>query len=70
METNMNTREAAKYLKEKGTPFKRGTLEVWRSQGRGPAYKKIGRSIFYTQNALDSFVQGETVSTVDSMEDK
>lgn len=27
--------------------LKKGTLQVWRVQKRGPAYKKIGLNVFY-----------------------
>ena len=58
MTQNLNTKQAAEYLKEKGTPFTCKTLEVWRSQGRGPEYKKIEGKIFYEKLALDRFSQG------------
>lgn len=66
MTPNLSTNQAAEYLKSKGTPYSPGTLEVWRSQGRGPAFKRIGRRVFYTPGALDSFIEGETVQTIDS----
>jgi len=64
---NFNTRQAADYLKETGTPFTRQTLEVWRSLGRGPRYKRVGRRIFYEQTDLDSFAKGRKVETIDSV---
>ncbi len=65
---NLNTKQAASYLSSMGCPFKAGTLEIMRTHGRGPEYKRIGRRVFYTKVALDAFLEGETVKTVDSME--
>ena len=31
------------------------TLARWRMKGGGPAYRKIGRKITYTQSAIDEF---------------
>lgn len=30
--------------------LKPNTLEVWRTQGRGPAYRKIGRLVRYVES--------------------
>ena len=38
----LNTPEAAKYL-----GLRPGTLEIWRSLGKGPRYLKIGRRVVY-----------------------
>jgi hypothetical protein len=43
-----------------------GTLEVWRSQSRGPRYKKIGRKVFYDIDDLEEFANDSTCETVDS----
>lgn len=67
MKVNLTTREAAEYLESIGIPFKVGTLETWRSIGRGPEFKRIGRSVFYSKTALDSFAEGQTVKTTDSI---
>ncbi|WP_431189983.1 helix-turn-helix domain-containing protein [Desulfurivibrio dismutans] len=37
---------------------KPGTLEVWRVQGRGPAFLKIGRAVRYRAEDLDRFLAG------------
>jgi hypothetical protein len=66
MAPHLTTRQASKYLKIQGTPFTEKTLEVWRHQSRGPQFKRIGRRVFYTKKALDQFIEGETVDTVDS----
>lgn len=62
----LNTKEAASYLKELGTPFSAGTLEVWRSQGRGPRYRKIFSRVVYMPADLDRFASGHLVETIDS----
>ena len=33
------------------------TLADWRSQGRGPAYAKVGRRIWYLRNRVESWIQ-------------
>ena len=63
---SLNTPEAAKYLTDRGTKYTRGTLEVWRSQGRGPRYRKVGRNVFYAPGDLDRFAEGQVVETIDS----
>ena len=62
----LNTKKAAIYLAEKGTPFSAGTLEVWRCQGRGPRYRKICRRVVYMPEDLDRFAKGQVVETIDS----
>jgi len=32
------------------------TLRLWRQQGRGPAWLKIGRRVFYSRTALLSWI--------------
>ena len=32
------------------------TLKLWRMEGRGPAYAKIGRSVLYRPADLDAFI--------------
>jgi hypothetical protein len=48
--------------------LKPGTLEVWRSLGRGPRFLKIGRKVFYKIEDLELFANAHVVETVDSME--
>lgn len=57
----LNTKEAARVLH-----MSPGTLEVWRSQGRGPRYRKIGWKVFYTPGDLQEFIEGGVVRTRDS----
>jgi hypothetical protein len=39
---------------------------VWRCYGRGPAYRKIGRRVFYRPEDLDKYLDGERIETIDS----
>lgn len=64
----LNTRQAANYLKELGTPFSGGTLEVWRCQGRGPRYRRICRRVVYTPEDLERFSVGQIIETTDSLQ--
>lgn len=47
----LTTTSAAEYL-----GMKSGTLEVWRVQGRGPRFLKLGRSVRYRAEDLDAFL--------------
>lgn len=67
MKKLLGTKEASTFLKNNGVPYEPGSLEVLRHYGRGPAFKKIGRRIFYTIDDLEKFCDGETFRTVDSM---
>ena len=59
MAQNLNTKQAAIYLESKGTPFTFSTLEMWRSQGRGPKFKKVEGKVFYEKCDLDEFSRGD-----------
>jgi len=48
----LTTVEAAQYLN-----LKPSTLEVWRCQGRGPRFVRLGRSIRYRVKDLDEFME-------------
>lgn len=37
------------------------TLTVWRSQGKGPRYVKLGRKVFYRKSDLRDFVRAQTI---------
>ncbi len=63
----LDTKKAAEYLTSIGVKVTPGSLEVFRCQGRGPAYIRIGRRIFYTPDHLDKYVQGQVVETIDSI---
>ena len=47
---------------------KPATLEVWRCQGRGPVFVKLGRAVRYRQCDLDDFInRGLRCSTSDAV---
>jgi len=50
----LDTAAAARYLS--ASPK---TLAVWRCQGKGPRYRKVGRLVRYAADDLDAFVRGE-----------
>ncbi len=37
------------------------TLQVWRSQGKGPPYYKIGRVVRYDWRAVETWLEGNRV---------
>lgn len=53
----LTTRDAAAHLK-----LSPQRLEIWRHQGEGPPYLKIGRSVRYDRTQLDAWVQRHAVS--------
>lgn len=58
MEKFLNTDKAVEYLKTKyGIELKPSTLVVWRSQGKGPEYRRAFGKVFYTTEDLDAFVE-------------
>ena len=34
-----------------------GTLQQWRSAGRGPSYRKLGKRVLYAQRDLEEYVE-------------
>jgi endonuclease III-like uncharacterized protein len=48
--------EAAGLLRQKPQ-----TLAVWRCEGRGPEYVKVGRSIFYRRSGIGEFLAASIV---------
>lgn len=48
----LTTEEAAQQL-----GLKPNTLEVWRHQGRGPIFTKLGRSVRYRQEDIENFIE-------------
>jgi excisionase family DNA binding protein len=63
MQKALNTSEAAAYL-----GLSRGTLEVWRSLGKGPRYRKFGRRVLYELKDLDDYSASRIVETRDTAE--
>jgi predicted DNA-binding transcriptional regulator AlpA len=56
--------EAAEYLR-----LKKGTLDNWRSRGRGPRFIKLGRKVSYDTRDLDHWInQNKQSSTADRPE--
>jgi excisionase family DNA binding protein len=55
-QTLVTTPQAAEYL----GGLKPNTLEIWRIQGTGPAYKKIGRLVRYSLDDLDAYVTAQS----------
>ena len=56
---NMNERDAAAYL---GVSI--FTLQRWRCERRGPAFRKLGRAVRYSPEALDEYLSNATVSPI------
>jgi len=54
--TLVSTRKAAEYL----GGLKPNTLEGWRVHGIGPRYVKIGRSVRYSLDDLDAYIESHT----------
>ncbi len=42
------------------------TLNIWRSMGKGPSYRKLGRKVKYTKSDLDDFVSNTKVTPTDA----
>lgn len=55
----MTTYEAADFL-----GFTAGTLRVWRSQGKGPSYYKVGSTVRYEMDDLEAW-KNENVKHVE-----
>lgn len=55
----MTTYEAADFL-----GFTAGTLRVWRSQGKGPNYYKVGSMVRYEMDDLEAW-KNENVKRVE-----
>ena len=51
----LSTPEAAEYMK-----VARQTLAIWRLNGKGPTFKKIGSKVYYELAALDLFLSKRT----------
>lgn len=62
MGKSLNTTVAAEFL-----GLSPGTLEVWRSLGRGPKFAKLGRRVLYDPADLEAFRNSRKVMTRDTM---
>lgn len=56
LEELLNADEAAKLLRQKPQ-----TLAAWRCEKRGPAYVKVGRSVFYQRSAISAWLTSQIV---------
>ena len=61
LQSALVTPHASSYLKDKGFPVTRGTLEVWRALGKGPRYRKLSGRVFYLVKDLDDFLNSAEV---------
>lgn len=52
----LNTEKAAEII-----GIKTGTLYIWRSNGKGPDYLKIGKKVFYDREVVEKWVKDQTV---------
>jgi len=60
----LSTVEAARVL-----GIRPRTLELWRAQGKGPTYARIGRACRYSKGALQKFIEeNERLSSSDVAE--
>lgn len=55
MDKLLTTTEAAKFLN-----LKKNTLEVWRVQGKGPAFVKLNRACRYRMSVLEQYIESST----------
>ena len=46
--------QAAEYL-----TLSKQTLDLWRCQGRGPQFLKVGRAVCYRRSDLDQWLNGQ-----------
>ncbi len=52
----LDSNNAAKYLNRASK-----TLAMWRMNGVGPEWTKVGGRVFYNKEALDAFMRGKDV---------
>lgn len=59
----LTTEQAAQVLQQS-----QNTLRQWRSQGKGPAFERRGRTVRYPKSALKAWRDSNMVVTADSVE--
>lgn len=59
----LTTEQAAQVLQQS-----QNTLRQWRSQGKGPAFERRGRTVRYPKSALNAWRDSNMVVTADSVE--
>jgi hypothetical protein len=52
----LTTAQAAIFLGGESNPLSIRTLEMWRSNGDGPEFVKVGRLVRYEQSALEQWL--------------
>jgi predicted DNA-binding transcriptional regulator AlpA len=43
--------------------LKPNTLEIWRTQGKGPKFRKIGRAIRYVESDVIAWIDAQTCTS-------
>lgn len=60
----MTTRTDIKLLNNGGTAgllkIRPNTLEIWRTKGEGPPYRKVGRSVRYVESEVIAWLDAQT----------
>ncbi len=60
----MTTRIAIKLLDNAGTAglldIRPNTLEIWRTKGEGPPYRKVGRAVRYVEAEVIAWLDAQT----------
>lgn len=56
MSTNTGTKLLDTAAAAEKLTVKKNTLEIWRLQGKGPTYRKIGRLVRYAESDLDAYI--------------
>lgn len=59
MTTFRNRDEAAAYVRDKGLPCSKLTLQKWATTGGGPEYRKFGNRVVYTVESLDRWIESK-----------
>ena len=54
----LTNKEAAELL-----GLKPNTLDIWRIQGKGPAYRKVGRLVRYSESDVISWIDAVTCTS-------
>ena len=62
MSKNLTTIEAADFLMSIGIRVSATTLNIMRSQNRGPRYRKVLNRVYYNPSDLALFAEGVTVN--------
>ena len=58
----LTPKQAAKFLGGSNKPLALATLALWRRNGEGPTFIRVGKSIRYPVSGLKEFVTATTVS--------